>query len=75
MNPAYDSYNYSYVGPYREDSQQRHFSDEDEPKWYFIWDNIQFGPYVSQREAWENFESLKDCGEAQSCSAEYRDEC
>lgn len=70
MNPAYDSYNYPHVFPYIE---------YDSPldcvkKWYFIWDNIKFGPYSSPQEAYENFYSLRDSGEANSCSEEYRDE-
>lgn len=68
MNPAYDSYNYPYVGPYYSfdslDSWQK--------RWYFIWDNVRFGPYDSQREAQDNFESLQDRKEANSCSEAYR---
>lgn len=61
MNPAYDSYHYPYVGPYLE---QQH--------WYFIWNNVRFGPYLSQDEACHNFASLQDCGEADSCSKVFR---
>jgi hypothetical protein len=69
MNPAYDSYNYPYVGPHSE-----YESSVGHELWYFIWDNVRFGPYDSQREAQDNFESLQDRKEADSCSEAYRHE-